>query len=142
MRVQSDAESGRPGRAGPAEPGVHPRTRDGGARLRWRAVMHAGQKVDPARGQQRSVRGVFLVRSEGGLLVAVGSHQPIEVRGHPKILHPEPVGASNIARGLEGLVGGLEILGLLLFACVLAVSEPVLQPNSVNWVCREAGSPA
>jgi hypothetical protein len=52
MRAQSDAESSRPSRARPAEPGVPPRTRDSRARLRWRAVIHAGQKFDPARGQQ------------------------------------------------------------------------------------------
>ena len=52
MRLQSDAESSRPSRAGPAEPGVPARVREGRARLRWRAVIHAGQKVDPARGQQ------------------------------------------------------------------------------------------
>ena len=52
MRVQSDTQSSRPSRAGPAEPGVHPRTRDGGARLRWRAVIHPGDRFDAARGQQ------------------------------------------------------------------------------------------
>ena len=52
MRTQRDIESSRPSEAGPAAPGVHPRARDEGARLRWRAVIHAGQKLDPARGQQ------------------------------------------------------------------------------------------
>ena len=51
MPVPSDAESSRPSRAGLAEPGLQPPPRDGGAPLRWRAVVRAGQRLDPARGQ-------------------------------------------------------------------------------------------
>ena len=51
MRVQGDAESSRPRPTGlfqssPPSPVGGPR-----ARLRWRAIIHAGQKLDPARGQ-------------------------------------------------------------------------------------------
>jgi hypothetical protein len=52
MPVPSDAESSRPSRAGSTERSVQPRPRDGRARLRWRAVVHASQKLDPARGQE------------------------------------------------------------------------------------------
>jgi len=52
MRVQSDAESSQPRQAGPFESGVPTQARGGRARLRWRAVIHAGQKLDPARGLQ------------------------------------------------------------------------------------------
>jgi hypothetical protein len=51
MQVQSETDSSQPSRAGPAEPGVHTQAREGRARLRWRAVIHAAQKLDPARGQ-------------------------------------------------------------------------------------------
>ena len=52
MRVQSDIESSRPKQAHPSEPGVSIQARDTRARLRWRAVVHPGQKLDPARGLQ------------------------------------------------------------------------------------------
>ena len=52
MRVQSDAESSRPRQAGTFESGVPTQAPGGRARLRWRAVIHAGQKLDPARGLQ------------------------------------------------------------------------------------------
>lgn len=51
MRVQDEAESRRPKQTGLFQasrpmPAVETQTR-----LRWRAVIHAGQKLDPARGQ-------------------------------------------------------------------------------------------
>ena len=52
MHVHSDAESGRPTQAGPLGTAVPVQPRAAGPRLRWRAVIHAGQKFDPARGQQ------------------------------------------------------------------------------------------
>ena len=52
MRVHSDAESSRPRQAGPLETAVPVQAREARTRLRWRAVIHAGQKFDPARGQQ------------------------------------------------------------------------------------------
>ena len=52
MRVQSDAESSRPKQTGPAESAVPVQAREARQRLRWRAVIHAGPKFDPARGQQ------------------------------------------------------------------------------------------
>ena len=52
MQVRSDAASSTPSRADPAEPGERPSARHGPAQLRWRAVVHAAQKIDPARGQQ------------------------------------------------------------------------------------------
>lgn len=52
MRVQSDAESSRPGRAGSSESSAPVQAPGGRQRLRWRAVVHPGQKLDPARGLQ------------------------------------------------------------------------------------------
>jgi len=52
MRVQSDGESSQPRRAAPFEAGVPTQPRGGRVRLRWRAVIHPGQKLDPARGLQ------------------------------------------------------------------------------------------
>ena len=52
MRVQSDAESIRPRQAGSFESSVPTEAQGGRPRLRWRAVVHPGQKLDPARGVQ------------------------------------------------------------------------------------------
>jgi hypothetical protein len=52
MRVQSDAESSRPRQAGSFESSVPTQAQGGRPRLRWRAVIHPGQKLDPARGLQ------------------------------------------------------------------------------------------
>jgi hypothetical protein len=53
MRVQTDAESSKPHRPGVTEEAAHlPATAAGRPRFRWRAVIHAGQKLDPARGLQ------------------------------------------------------------------------------------------
>jgi hypothetical protein len=52
MRVQSDAESSQPKRPGLSPPSVPNQPEATRQRLRWRAVIHPGQKLDPARGQQ------------------------------------------------------------------------------------------
>jgi len=49
MRVQTDAESTQPRRADEV---VHVAANPSTPRFRWRAVIHAGQKLDPARGLQ------------------------------------------------------------------------------------------
>jgi hypothetical protein len=49
MRVQTDAESTTPRRADEV---LHVPAAAPGPRFRWRAVIHAGQKLDPARGLQ------------------------------------------------------------------------------------------
>src|SRR5262249_13076458 len=53
MRVTNDAESSKPRRPGLAEEAAHLQSAAAGRpRFRWRAVIHAGQKIDPARGLQ------------------------------------------------------------------------------------------
>jgi hypothetical protein len=53
MRVTNDAESSKPRRPGLAEEAAHLQAAAAGRpRFRWRAVIHAGQKIDPARGLQ------------------------------------------------------------------------------------------
>lgn len=52
MYVRSDAESGQPTQAGPLGTAAPVQARAARPRLRWRAVIHAGEKFDPARGQQ------------------------------------------------------------------------------------------
>ena len=52
MRVQSNTESTHPKQAGLFESALRPLARDTQTRLRWRAVIHPGQKLDPARGLQ------------------------------------------------------------------------------------------
>ena len=49
MRVQTDAENTTPRRADEV---IHIAPEPSGPRYRWRAVIHAGQKLDPARGTQ------------------------------------------------------------------------------------------
>jgi hypothetical protein len=53
MRVQDDAESSRPRQTGLFQSDRLTPTADTQPRprLRWRAIIHAGQKLDPARGQ-------------------------------------------------------------------------------------------
>lgn len=50
MPVHSDAESSRPRKAGSFVSNVPIQAGGARVRLRWRAVVHPGQKLDPARG--------------------------------------------------------------------------------------------
>ena len=53
MRTTSDAQSNTPKRPGLAEDAAHLQSATTGRpRFRWRAVVSAGQKLDPARGVQ------------------------------------------------------------------------------------------
>jgi len=51
MRVTSDADSTKPRRPSSSEEAAHLQVATPGRpRFRWRAVIHAGEKLDPARG--------------------------------------------------------------------------------------------
>ena len=52
MPVQSDAESSQPKQAGSSKSSVPTQAQGSRPRLRWRAIIHPGQKLDPARGVQ------------------------------------------------------------------------------------------
>jgi hypothetical protein len=52
MPVQSDVLSSRPRKASPSDSIVLTQSGAARARLRWRAIAHPGQKLDPARGVQ------------------------------------------------------------------------------------------
>ena len=52
MRVQSEAETSRPKQPGLAPSGGPSPVGEQRARLRWRAVVHAGHTLDATRGQQ------------------------------------------------------------------------------------------
>jgi hypothetical protein len=52
MGTQSDDGSGQPRQPNLVEPGAPTQARGSRPRLRWRAVIHPGDKLDPARGVQ------------------------------------------------------------------------------------------
>jgi hypothetical protein len=52
MCAQSDDRSNQARQPSPSEPGVPTKARDVRPRLRWRAVIHTGEKLDPALGIQ------------------------------------------------------------------------------------------
>jgi hypothetical protein len=52
MPPQRDAEANQSNPTNQSAPDMQPGPRDARARLRWRAVVHPGDKFDPSRGQQ------------------------------------------------------------------------------------------